>query len=146
MDRFLIETADLGRIFRVKIRHDDSGLSADWYLDRIEIHDKKRTYTFVCERWLSTSKEDKRLERSLYEKNYTGPRVDSHSSLTLKSSVGGSQQLPGSRSESLKSGGSSRTRSPHGGISEAPDGPSKYFAKLNAFRPILRTFLFFLLI
>jgi hypothetical protein len=68
MDRFEIETADLGRIYRVKIRHDDSGISADWFLDRVEIHDHKRSYIFLCERWLSTSKEDKRIERSLYEK------------------------------------------------------------------------------
>lgn len=68
MDKFEIETADLGRLNRIKVRHDDSGMSADWLLDRVIIHDHKRTYTFICERWLSTSKDDKRIERSIYEK------------------------------------------------------------------------------
>jgi hypothetical protein len=68
MDRFLIETADLGDLFKIKIRHDDAGLSADWYLDHVEIKDDEKTSIFLCERWLSTSKEDKQLERTLYEK------------------------------------------------------------------------------
>jgi hypothetical protein len=80
-------------------------------LDRVEVHDKIRTYTFTCEHWLSKSKEDKRLERSIYEKDYTGPRTESASSMTLKSSIGGSQQLPGSRADSFRSA-SSRQKKP----------------------------------
>lgn len=68
MDRFQIQTADLGKLFKVKIRHDDSGLSADWFLDKIEISDDRDKYAFLCERWLSKSKEDKLIERTLFEK------------------------------------------------------------------------------
>ena len=70
MDRFLIQTADLGKLFKVKIRHDDSGISADWFLEKIEIRDRdhRDKYTFLCQRWLSKSKEDKLIERTLFEK------------------------------------------------------------------------------
>ena len=71
MDRFVIEAADLGPLFQVKVRHDNSSLlGSDWYLDRIEItNDRDRDkYTFLCDRWLSKSKEDKKIERSLFEK------------------------------------------------------------------------------
>ena len=125
-DRFIIETADLGRIFKVKIRHDDSGISSDWFLDRIEIEDHKRNYVFICERWLSKSKEDKQLSRTLYEKDYNGPRVESASSLTLKSSIGGSQMLPSSRNESFRSNSSRKASPALGDINEAPEGPSNF--------------------
>lgn len=122
MDRFVLETADLGRLYKVKIRHDNSGISADWFLDRIEVHDEKRDYIFICERWLSKSKEDKQLERTLYEKNYTGPRSESNSSLTLKSNIGGSQIS--SRTDSFRSSSLKRTSpSPLGNIDEVPEGP-----------------------
>jgi hypothetical protein len=70
MDRFVIQAADLGPLFKVNVRHDNSGLSPDWFLDRIEITDKhdRSKYTFLCERWLSKSKEDKQIERTLFEK------------------------------------------------------------------------------
>ena len=68
MDRFIIEAADLGKIFKCKIRHDDSGLSADWFLDKIQVIDGRDIYTFLCERWLSKTKEDKLIERTLFEK------------------------------------------------------------------------------
>jgi hypothetical protein len=30
MDRFTIQAADLGPLFKINIRHDNSGLSPDW--------------------------------------------------------------------------------------------------------------------
>ena len=69
MDRFQIQTADLGPIFKLKIRHDNSALlGSDWFLDRVEINCNREKYVFICERWLSKSKEDKQLERILFEK------------------------------------------------------------------------------
>ncbi len=112
MDRFMIQTADLGHLFKIKIRHDDSAMiGSDWFLDRVEVFDGGRDkYVFLCERWLSKSKEDKQIERTLYEKNYKGPKGfftliltknhklnsilikgSSSSSQLLKSSIGGSQ-------------------------------------------------------
>lgn len=92
MDKFSINAADLGRLYKVVVRHDDKGVSADWFLDRIEVSDGGREkYIFLCERWLSSSKEDKQIERTLFEKNYKGPRVTSSSSFALNSNIGGSQ-------------------------------------------------------
>ena len=68
MDRFKIEAADLGRLEKIKIRHDNAGFSSDWFLDRVEVDDGYNRFVFPCERWLSKSKEDKKIERVLFEK------------------------------------------------------------------------------
>ncbi|XP_056399217.1 lipoxygenase homology domain-containing protein 1 isoform X2 [Hyla sarda] len=76
VDKFTIEAVDLGTLYKIKIRHDNSLLNPDWYLERVEILNEvtEETYLFLCERWLSTKKEDKRIERILYEKDYDGDR------------------------------------------------------------------------
>ncbi|XP_073201336.1 lipoxygenase homology domain-containing protein 1-like [Lepidochelys kempii] len=68
-DKFTIQAVDLGIIYKIKIRHDNTMLNADWYLEKVEILDEttEELYLFLCERWLSTKKEDKRIERTLYE-------------------------------------------------------------------------------
>lgn len=69
-DTFALEAADLGKLFKVKIRHDNSSFSPDWYLDRVEVTDPEMgdEYTFHCERWLGKKKDDGKIERSLYVK------------------------------------------------------------------------------
>ncbi|KAM4708199.1 lipoxygenase homology domain-containing protein 1 [Discoglossus pictus] len=114
VDKFTIEAVDLGTIFKIKIRHDNTMLNADWYLERVEILNEvtEETYLFLCERWLSTKKEDKRIERILYEKDYDGERVSLGSSsksfwgssLSLKSqdnngNVRGKDSIDGSLQE-----------------------------------------------
>ncbi|RNA20947.1 lipoxygenase homology domain-containing 1 isoform X1, partial [Brachionus plicatilis] len=91
IDRFFIRTADLGPLFKCLIRHDGSGISSDWLLDRVEVTEGRNKYIFVCERWLSKSRDDKKLERIIFEKNYNGPRITSTSSLSIKSNIGGSK-------------------------------------------------------
>lgn len=61
---------DLGTLIKVVIRHDNSLLRPDWYLDRLEIvnDDTNGWYLFPCERWLSAKKEDQKIERVLFEK------------------------------------------------------------------------------
>lgn len=70
MDKFTIEAVDLGQVFKIRIRHDNSMVGADWYLDQVEVHDveTEEVYMFLCERWLSTKKEDKRIERTFFVK------------------------------------------------------------------------------
>lgn len=70
VDKFSIEAVDLGRVFKIRIRHDNSMMGADWYLDQVEVLDMEteEVYMFLCERWLSTKKEDKRIERTFYVK------------------------------------------------------------------------------
>ena len=69
-DRFSLEAVDLGKLHKVKIRHDDTSLSSDWFLDRVEVQDPDvpEPYVFHCERWLAKKKDDGKLERTLYVK------------------------------------------------------------------------------
>uniref|UniRef100_A0A8B9LQ53 Lipoxygenase homology domains 1a n=1 Tax=Astyanax mexicanus TaxID=7994 RepID=A0A8B9LQ53_ASTMX len=70
VDTFSIEAVDLGHVFKIHIRHDNSMLSPDWYLDQVEIidTDTDEVFLFQCERWLSRNKEDKRIDRFFYVK------------------------------------------------------------------------------
>lgn len=70
VDKFSIEAVDLGQVFKIRIHHDNSGMGADWYLDQVEVLDveTEEVYMFLCERWLSTKKEDKRIERTFFVK------------------------------------------------------------------------------
>uniref|UniRef100_A0A3Q2QDK8 Lipoxygenase homology PLAT domains 1 n=1 Tax=Fundulus heteroclitus TaxID=8078 RepID=A0A3Q2QDK8_FUNHE len=70
VDRFTIEAVDLGQVFRIKIRHDNSMMSPDWYLDQVEVLDvdTEEVYLFLCERWLSRKREDRLIERVFYVK------------------------------------------------------------------------------
>jgi hypothetical protein len=69
-DRFNIEAVDLGKLYKVKIRHDNKNWSPAWYLDRVEITDTMTNEKFVfhCERWLAKNKDDCKIERQLYVK------------------------------------------------------------------------------
>ena len=71
-DRFTVEAVDLGRVYKMKIRHDNAMFSPDWFLDRVEVTDTadRDKYVFHCERWLGKKKDDGKLERSLYVKVY----------------------------------------------------------------------------
>uniref|UniRef100_A0A8C9SD10 Lipoxygenase homology PLAT domains 1 n=1 Tax=Scleropages formosus TaxID=113540 RepID=A0A8C9SD10_SCLFO len=81
VDKFTIEAVDLGQIFKIKIRHDNTNMYADWYLDQVEVVDveTEEVYLFLCERWLSKNKEDKCIERTFYVKGYEGERNSQHS-------------------------------------------------------------------
>lgn len=70
VDAFSIEAVDLGEVFKIHIRHDNSMLSPDWYLDQVEVvdTDTDEVFLFQCERWLSHKKEDKCIERVFYVK------------------------------------------------------------------------------
>ncbi|KAF3701896.1 Lipoxygenase -like proteiny domain-containing protein 1 [Channa argus] len=92
VDIFTIEAVDLGDVFKIKIRHDNSMVSADWYLDQVEVVDvdTEEVFLFLCERWLSRKREDRRIERVFYVKGYEGVRESINSkkktlALTVKS-------------------------------------------------------------
>ena len=36
-DTFIIEAADLGVIYKIKLRHDSTKWCADWYVEKVEI-------------------------------------------------------------------------------------------------------------
>lgn len=70
MDKFTIEAVDLGQVFKIRIRHDNTKMGADWNLDQVEVTDvdTEEVYMFLCERWLSRKKEDKRIDRTFFVK------------------------------------------------------------------------------
>ena len=70
MDKFTLEAVDLGKIYKMHIRHDNSMISPAWYLDKVEVTEftSHKTYIFHCERWLAKNKDDGKIERSFYVK------------------------------------------------------------------------------
>ncbi len=69
MDVFRIVDRNFGRLYGLKVRHDNSLSLSDWFLDRIVVTDqlKKKVYTFVCKKWFSLKKDDRRIERVIRE-------------------------------------------------------------------------------
>ena len=47
-------------------------LNPAWFVEKVEIEDltADRQFLFHCERWLAKNKEDKKIERNFYEKDY----------------------------------------------------------------------------
>ncbi|KAM9810394.1 lipoxygenase homology domain-containing protein 1-like [Neosynchiropus ocellatus] len=91
VDKFTMEAVDLGQVFKIRIRHDNSMVAADWYLDQVEVVDldTEESYMFLCERWLSTKREDQRVERTFYIKDYEGDRnMDPYSKMLAQAKVG----------------------------------------------------------
>ncbi|XP_070707153.1 lipoxygenase homology domain-containing protein 1 [Pempheris klunzingeri] len=89
VDKFTMEAVDLGQVYKIKIRHDNSMVSPDWYLDQVEVLDvdTEEVFLFLCERWLSRKREDRRIQRVFYVKGYEGVRDSSkkNSAPTVKS-------------------------------------------------------------
>lgn len=69
-DRFLLEMLDMGELQRVRMEHDNSGLSPGWLLDRVEITNTANGVTtiFLCGKWLDTKRADGQIVRVLYPK------------------------------------------------------------------------------
>ncbi|RTG90643.1 uncharacterized protein DC041_0002340 [Schistosoma bovis] len=80
-DVFQLEIVDLGKINKVRIRHDNSGVNPSWYLSIIEVFNISKSqsvhglkdqpnethhlvkYIFNCEAWLSTEHDEKVVDR-----------------------------------------------------------------------------------
>uniref|UniRef100_A0A8C0FBY8 Lipoxygenase homology domains 1 n=1 Tax=Bubo bubo TaxID=30461 RepID=A0A8C0FBY8_BUBBB len=79
-DTFTIQAVDLGILYKIKIRHDNSMFSPDWFLEKVEILDEttEESFIFLCERWLSKKKEDKKIDLIPYHITVTtGTEYDS---------------------------------------------------------------------
>jgi hypothetical protein len=59
--------AELGPIYKVRIRHDDSGDKAGWYLDKIIVHNETtgKDAIFPCYNWLARDEGDRAIDREL---------------------------------------------------------------------------------
>nr|XP_032809632.1 lipoxygenase homology domain-containing protein 1-like [Petromyzon marinus] len=66
-DVFTVAAVDLGELKKVRLRHDNSGVSAGWFLDRVEVTEQtsQRKYVFPCGRWLAVDEDDGQVAREL---------------------------------------------------------------------------------
>ena len=66
-DTFKIKSIDLGPLKTIKIRHDNSGLKAGWYLDHVKVScpTLEQTMVFPCKKWLAKDEDDGQIQRSL---------------------------------------------------------------------------------
>ncbi|XP_073676001.1 lipoxygenase homology domain-containing protein 1-like [Garra rufa] len=68
IDEFIVEAVDLGELQKLRIGHDNSGGSAGWFLDWVEIDapSQGQRLRFPCGRWLDTGEDDGAVVRDLY--------------------------------------------------------------------------------
>jgi len=66
-DEFIIDCPALGTLKRLRIGHDNSGLSPGWFLDKVIVDDLEtsRVYEFPCSRWLAKDEDDGQISREL---------------------------------------------------------------------------------
>lgn len=68
VDKFTIETTDVGKLERLHIGHDGSGPGAGWYLEEVivDVPSRGERFIFLCNRWLAKSEDDGRIALDLY--------------------------------------------------------------------------------
>ena len=66
-DQVKIEAESVGRPFKMRVFHDNSGNAPGWHLNKIEAHnaETKETYLFRCDRWLATDEDDGEIIREM---------------------------------------------------------------------------------
>jgi len=84
-DSFTLQSPGLGNLKSVRISHDNSGLGAAWFLDKVVVTDAStgEAITFPCGRWLAKDEDDGAISRELtregtwatvpYKVGYEGP-------------------------------------------------------------------------
>ena len=62
-----VECGNLGKLKKIKIGHNNKGIGAGWFLDKVTIVDEKdqQKYYFLCGRWLADNEEDGLIEREI---------------------------------------------------------------------------------
>ncbi|HEY7683228.1 MAG TPA: PLAT/LH2 domain-containing protein [Gemmatimonadales bacterium] len=66
-DVFQVPNFDLGELSSVRIRHNDSGRHAGWFLEQVRVQNpgSGREWVFPCHRWLATDEDDGKIDRLL---------------------------------------------------------------------------------
>eukprot|EP00794_Sanderia_malayensis_P016965 gene16965-18674_t len=66
VDTFELETLSVGALKRIRIGHDNKGIAAGWFLNKVVIRDGEgNTFEFPCQRWLSKTEDDGKISRDL---------------------------------------------------------------------------------
>ena len=73
-DYFGVQVPDLGNISKIRIGHDDSGLNAAWFLDKVIVENpiSKKKWFFLCGKWLDKSSGDRVIQRDIVATNEDG--------------------------------------------------------------------------
>ena len=63
-DVFKIESFDIGEVQRIHIGHDNAGVGAAWYLKDVRVEEEatKKSWKFICNRWLAKDEGDGAVE------------------------------------------------------------------------------------
>jgi hypothetical protein len=68
VDEFGLEIVELGNLQKLRIRHDNKGLGAGWFLTSITVRNEKTglEWFFQCNKWLDKSEDDGKIARELF--------------------------------------------------------------------------------
>eukprot|EP01050_Picozoa_sp_SAG11_P005916 SAG11_NODE_437_length_9468_cov_12.581385_4_plen_349_part_00 len=66
-DEFIIASKPLGELLKIRIGHDDSGIDASWFLDKVTVRPQSsgKLYVFQCGKWFDRKKGDGKIIREL---------------------------------------------------------------------------------
>ncbi|RDD41325.1 Lipoxygenase homology domain-containing protein 1 [Trichoplax sp. H2] len=66
-ERFEVYVGPVGKIYKIRISHDNSTDVSDWFLNKVKMRHKetKEELVFICKRWLSRSRDDHDITREL---------------------------------------------------------------------------------
>lgn len=71
-DEFVIEAVDIGTVLKIRIGHDNAGLTPGWMLDTVNVWNMDQPdngpWDFLCGRWLARDEDDKQIVRELLPK------------------------------------------------------------------------------
>jgi len=67
VDKFQVDTVDLGELKKIIIGHNNAGFGADWFLQNVSVRNEinGKDYHFPCGRWFSKNVDDKLIEREI---------------------------------------------------------------------------------
>lgn len=67
VDKFIVETVDVGKVQKLRIGHDNNGTAPGWFLEEVAVDVPAHTehFIFPCHRWLAKNEDDGKIERDL---------------------------------------------------------------------------------
>lgn len=67
VDKFIVETVDVGTVQKLRIGHDNNGSAPGWFLEEVavDVPAHAEHFIFPCHRWLAKTEDDGKIERDL---------------------------------------------------------------------------------
>ncbi|KAL9978718.1 hypothetical protein ACROYT_G016268 [Oculina patagonica] len=86
VDKFIVETVDVGKVQKLRIGHDNNGSAPGWFLEEVavDVPAHAEHCVFPCQRWLAKNEDDGKIERDLLPgvPAPTGPTSPSKTTIT----------------------------------------------------------------